>query len=96
MNILFGLIPALGICFVATVLVFMKKIQPRTAAVISILSIVAALFSSLQTYGPRVELAETSMPYAPERTEVETGSKLVDSEDRFGKFDNRIEAEKVE
>ena len=96
MNILFGLIPAIGICFVVTVLVFMKKIQPRTAAVISILTIVGALFTSAQTYGPRVELAETTMPYAPEKTEIETGSRLVDSEDRFGKFDNRIEAEKVE
>lgn len=90
MNILFGLIPALTICFVLWILVGMKIMLPRIAAVFSILAIVGGLFYSLQTYGPRVELAKAPIPYAPERVEVEKGAELIEPNDRLGQFDDQL------
>ncbi len=90
MNFLFGLIPAIGVIAVVLYLAYVKVFSWVIArgVIAFILTITVGL--SLNTYGPRVGLTKTHLPYAPESSEIETGAELIEPIDQMGQFDEEL------
>lgn len=90
MNTLFGLIPVLPALAIIWWLVYASILTKKSAFGLSLFALFITTLLSLQTYGPRNELATSTMPPVPEAVAVEGGSKLVDPKDRIGQFDERL------
>lgn len=110
-NLLFGTaslaVPALIFgYFVAWILKMGLKpdnypIRKRHVWAFTVIVLVLSFFHSYTTYGPRVKATGLddipSAQYTPERQQVETGKKLVDSgPKRLGQFDKRIKEEPLD
>jgi len=62
-----------------------------------LLLFVLLVWNGYSTYGPRITIQDTPcQEYRPEAQDIDPSDPWIDPKDRFGKFDKRIESEKVE
>ncbi len=76
-----------------------EPISTYRKQVISLLSITVVtiiMFGSFSAYGPRIGLSSNSTAPTPQHQEVEVGAKLVEFEDKRGRFEDKINSEPVE
>lgn len=102
MNILFGVLISLFWLIPFWLLMYLTpkawwakaplllEIRKPFVVSVSVISIVFSAYSSLQTYGPRHELRQMSLPAAPQSVEVEEAKDWIEHKDRIGQFDERL------
>lgn len=100
MNMIFGFlllaIPS-GLLYAALRVLYRHVYAPRwvknNTGLVIIIVLVVMSFSTLRTYSPKLELAQPHV-YQPQQQDVKTETVFIQSVDRVGQFDQRIEEEK--
>lgn len=98
MNFLFGLLLALtSSLFVFTVWYvtpLKEKIPAKPVYVTMVVLALLSVWSNLGTYGPRNSLSSNTYKATATRTEVQPSTEFIESSDRVGQFDEKLEQDK--